>query len=655
MAMLDDVRAAAKAEKILSTTAKNVEAWLQADAMPEWATESIGELIEAEAWEELDNRFYKHMAFGTGGIRGATIAARPTKAELGGAKQGQTPAHPAVGTALVNDFKVIQATIGLYVYARKYLADKQTRFEVPKLVIAHDVRHFSRHFTELAASTWTRLGGLAMIFDGPRSTPHLSFAVRYLRATCGVVITASHNPPSDNGFKAYFDDGAQVVDPHATGIINLVEQVGLDEACAFLDKDMDGVIELPVAVDEAYMAALEENVLDADVLRERKPKVVFTPIHGTGSIMSVPLMERFGVEVVKVPEQERLDANFPSVKSPNPENSEALKLAIAKADEVGADVVMATDPDCDRMGVAVRDHEGKMMILTGNMTGSLLAEYRIRTLKDGGVLPEKGTEDAVLIKTFVTTPLQEAIAEKHGLKLINTLTGFKWIGEKLNIYERELKSLLLEEEGMALDYDQCMQDTRAELMLDYSTFFVFGGEESYGYLGSDRVRDKDANAAAIMFCEMLAWLESEDMTVLDFLDSLYLEHGYYLEDLANIYYEGASGSAKIKRIIDSYRENPPKELGGMRVSGFTDFGEQDLHDADGKPIPKENFYFLDLGGNYKYAVRGSGTEPKIKFYLFGREDVPSADLLPEVKKTTEKRLQALREAIEKDAHKRAES
>jgi phosphoglucomutase len=541
----------------------------------------------------------------------------------------------------------------MFRYVKQYL-DESGRHDQPRFVIAHDVRHFSRHFCELAASTWSRLGGQALIFQGPRSTPQLSFAVRHFKATCGAVITASHNPSHDNGFKAYFEDGAQVVSPHAEGIVNLVNEVKLEELVQFLDLNLDQVIVLDSSADEPYLDLLEEMVVDTEVMQKVTPKVVFSPIHGCGAISSMPVLRKLGVEVIEVPEQMEPDGRFPTVKSPNPENAEALAMAIVRANETGAEVVIATDPDADRMGVAVRDRSGEMVLLTGNQIGTLLAEYRISTLKDAEILPEDGSQNAVLIKTFVTSPMQEAVATWHGLKTINTLTGFKWLGEKLADYEAEMKAKLFEKEGLALDYDACDVWTKADLMLDYSTYFVFGGEESYGYLASDKLRDKDANAAVVMFCELAAYLKAQEMTFPEYLDSLYLLHGYYEEKTINIYFEGAAGSQKIKNILESYRSDPPKAFGDITVTGFTDFGKDEIIDADGKRIAPQDFYFLELSNGYSFAVRGSGTEPKIKFYVFGRSDVTDPEALAEVKVAAGKVMETTLAAIDAEARQRAE-
>ncbi len=654
MDMKQQLNDAASAEKLLPSARDNILAWTESGVLPAWAVESIAELVSGGHWGELNDRFYKALEFGTGGMRSRTIGNVLTEAERAGKGGAETPAHAAVGTAYLNDFNVIRATIGLYRYCGRHLKETFGRPEAPRLVIAHDVRHFSRHFCELTASTWTRLGGYAMIFDGPRSTPQLSFAVRRTRATAGIVITASHNPPHDNGYKVYFEDGGQVVYPHAEGIIHEVYRVKFGEIAKHLPVDTAAVVTLPESEDTAYIDVLSENFIDRDVIGRAKPKVVFSAIHGTGAASVPAVLEAVGVDAVYVEEQMKADPNFPTVKSPNPENAEALSMGIEQAKACGADVIMATDPDADRMGVAVRDESGEMVLLTGNMIGSIIAEYRIRRLKEKGILPKNGSPRAALIKTFVTTPLQAAIAEKNGLKIIDTLTGFKWIGEKLGIYERELKEALMKESGLAVDYDACSPDARRELLLKHSTYYIFGGEESYGYLASDRVRDKDANAAILMFAEVAAWLKDAGRTFIDYLDEIYLRYGYYLESLVNIYYEGAAGSAKIRRILESYRESPPETLAGFGVTAFKDFGKETFEDADGKEIPKQDFYFLELDNGYQFAVRGSGTEPKIKFYLFAREDVSEPVALDSAKDAARENLGRLAKAIEDDARQRAE-
>ncbi len=427
-----------EAGSLMPAALANLHVWLDA-GLPEWALASIEELIAGGHWAELNDRFYRDLEFGTGGMRGRTIGRVSTAAERGQVGPQGTPEHAAIGSNILNDYTLVRATVGLFRHTASYLAAKGDA-RPPSIVIAHDVRHFSRHFCELAASTWSSLGGQAFIFDGPRSTPQLSFTVRHLGASCGVVITASHNPPHDNGFKAYFDDGAQVVAPHDKGIVNEVGRVALAELPGFFRKDLSRVVVLGQAADAAYRAAAATAVIDPTVFKAAGLKVAFTSIHGVGNIMSVPLLRATGVELHEEPAQAVHDPRFPTVKSPNPENAEALALAVKLAEEKGLDLVMATDPDCDRMGAAVRGRDGKMHLLTGNQIGALLTEYRISRYKETGVIPKGGTDRAALVKTFVTTALQDEIARSHGVKVVNTLTGFKWIAAKIRSYEDRLKA-----------------------------------------------------------------------------------------------------------------------------------------------------------------------------------------------------------------------
>ena len=643
---------AAETGLLLPSAAENLRRWLGSPALPGWAAEALGELVDGGEWEELNDRFFQNLVFGTGGMRGRTIGRVPARAELG-AGGAENPEHAAAGSNVLNDINVARATKGLFRYVVRFLEAENRSHEIPRLVIAHDVRFFSRRFCELAASAWTRLGGQAWIFDGPRSTPQLSFSVRFLGAHAGVVVTASHNPSHDNGYKVYFEDGAQIVSPHAEEIIAEVEKTSLEETAELLGIDLSRVKILGERADAAYLDVLEASVLDPDLLRRNQPKVVFTSLHGTGRVASLPLLRRLGLGVSEVAAQADPDPLFRTVRSPNPENAEALSMAIEQADREGADLVAATDPDADRMAVAVRGPDGDMVLLTGNTIGSLLAEFRIGQLEHIGLLDAATRTNAAVVKTFVTTPLLEKIAAAHGLKTIDTLTGFKWIGAKLRRYQETLETALRETEGLALRYDRTAYATRARLLLRHSTFYVFGGEESYGYLANDLIRDKDANAAVLMFCELMASLQEEGRNVLEFLDALYLRHGYHLERLGNVYYEGAAGAEKIRRILASYRESPPAEIGGVAVREVTDFGRQTIRDADGEEIPRQDFFFVSLENGDSYAVRGSGTEPKIKFYVFGRRDVPDPASLPGVKETLGSELDALRSAVEADAAKRA--
>ena len=406
----------------------------------------------------------------------------------------------------------------------------------------------------------------------------------------------------------------------------------------FLEVDLGGVELVGKSAEDAYVKSIENCVIDKQVMAVNKPKAVFTAVHGTGATLCPTVMRHFGLEPALVEEQMIMDPRFPTVKQPNPEYAETLSMGIAKMRETGADCLMATDPDADRMGVAIRTRSGQIRLLTGNMIGSLLAEYRATQMKNKGIITKP--ENCTLIKTFVTTPLQDKIAESHGLKCINTLTGFKWIGGRLTKYEEKLNSAM-GEDCSGLSYLE-----RAKLLQEHSTFFVFGGEESYGYLGTDSVRDKDANAAVIMFCEMLAYLKSLDMTVDEYLDSIYLKCGYYLEDLKSIYREGASGASEIQAFLKILDEHPLSEVGGVKVAKSVNFAKDKIVDADGIEIPKEKFFFYTLENGYSFAIRASGTEPKIKFYAFAKEDASGADGLPAAKERASAGLDNMLAALE---------
>ena len=648
MSLPEKISSATQDGKLLPAAAANLNVWLQA-GLPDWAQQSLVELVERGEWGELNDRFYRYLEFGTGGMRGRTIGVKAAAAETSVISAQGSPAYANVGSNLLNDFTLVRAVIGLHRYVAKYLAAEKSAAK-PRIVIAHDVRHFSRHFCELAASTWVRLGGEALIFDGPRSTPQLSFSVRHYQAHTGVVITASHNPPHDNGFKAYFVDGAQVTPPHDKGIISEVDQVALAEVKQHLARDVSKVTTLGRQADDDYLAVAAQAVIDADLLRQSRLKVVYTNIHGVGGVSTVPALLHAGVDVVEVPSQSAFDARFPTVKSPNPENAEALALAVALAEEKKLDVVMATDPDADRMGVAVRNKAGKMELLTGNQVGALLADYRIGKYKELGWIPQEGTPNACLVKTFVTTPLQDAIGQGHGVKVINTLTGFKWIAGKMRGYEEKLVQAM----GPGFNYDATPFRERARLLQQHSTFYLFGTEESYGYLPNDSLRDKDGNSACLMFAEVCAWVKSRGLTVPEYLDEIYLRYGFFLEGVINIYYEGATGAAKIKRILDTYRASPPAAFGDTKVTRFQDFGREKFFDADNELIPAQDLYIVSLANGYSFAARGSGTEPKMKFYLFASGPVKSAADLPAAKAQTKASLDALKSLIEADARKRAE-
>ncbi|MBV9010397.1 MAG: phospho-sugar mutase [Verrucomicrobia bacterium] len=609
----------------------------------------VSELLNGAEWQELNDRFYKKLAFGTGGLRGRTIGKIVTRAERGKPTDLGRPEFPCVGTNAMNYENVARATQGLVGYVKQW-CEKQGRTGRAKIAIAHDTRHFSNEFANLAAKTAANDGCDAVVFPGPRSTPELSFAVRYLNADAGVVITASHNPPYDNGYKVYFNDGAQVVEPHASGIIGQVNAAGENGA---ISRGVRGEIrELGDEVDTAYMDRLKTLVLDPELFtKARDLKIVYTPIHGTGSVIIKPMLTRLGIHFVVVPEQDHFDGRFPTVKSPNPENAEALKLGIELALREKADVVIGTDPDCDRMGVAFRTRAGEMKLLSGNQTGSLLTWYRIKTLFDQGILNSGNAAHAVIIKTFVTTDLQKVIADKFGVRCVETLTGFKYIGAKLGKYENKLK--------MGGEYRQLSERETRQLRLEESAYYIFGGEESYGYSGADFVRDKDGNGATIMFCEVAAYAKASDRTIDELLDLIYSEFGYFEEKSESLVFEGADGAEKIRRLLGSYDEEPPREILGSTVTSMRNFEKQVICDSEGDEVPKEKMLIFELDDKTRIAVRGSGTEPKIKYYLFGqhrpKEGTLSKDELAAAKREVHQRLDVLWDALKKDAHRRLES
>lgn len=650
MMLIDQIKTAFSAGNITEETKNNLVEWLEAGFLPPWAVKAIEELVAEKEWSELNDRFFKKIAFGTGGMRGRTIGKVTPLSEKGVPNDLGAPEHTAVGTANLNDFNIVRATLGLFRYISGWL-ERNGETRSPRLVIAHDVRHFSKHFSELAASIWTKLGGEAYVFDGPRSTPQLSYTIRRLGTDTGIVITASHNPSHDNGFKCYFNDGAQVISPHAEAIIENVNAVKLSDIPQYLDVCLEKVKRVPAEAEESYLSALSESVLDAGTIRGSGLKVCYTNIHGTGDVMILPALKKMGVEVTVVEKQLAHDGRFPTVKSPNPENAEAFTLAIEKAKEVGADIILGTDPDDDRVGMAARNCDGSYTLYSGNQTGSMLTNFRIARMKELGILPTAGTRNSAIIKTFVTSPLQDAIAAANGVNCVNALTGFKWIGAKLQKYQQKITPEILKEEANGAAYPSLPWRKRAELQLKHGTFFVTGGEESYGYLGSDCVRDKDGNAAVLMIIEMAAWAKAKGMNIAEYLDSIYKKYGCYLESLLNIVLEGARGAAQIKQILTSLRENPPKEILGSKVVDFKDFGRDEIKDCDGDIIPKEDFYFFSLENGMKIAVRGSGTEPKCKFYIFATSKKQD---LAEAKAEAAQSIEAVKAFLKEDAMARAE-
>jgi phosphoglucomutase len=619
------------AKSLSPAAAQRLAAWQHGGFLPAWAQAALAELIAAQAWDELEDRFFRELSFGTGGMRGRVIGRRPAPSELGPGGL-DAPQHPAIGASTMNDVTVARATMGLFRCTAENVAGRPPRF-----VVAHDVRFFSRRFAELAARVWTGLGGEAWLFPGPRSTPQLSFTVRALGADAGVVLTASHNPPHDNGYKVYAAHGGQVVPPQADRIVAAVSSVQFHQLRPFLAEAKTDIVWQTVAseIDERYAEAVAQTALDAPLIRARRPRLAYSALHGTGGVLIPALLRRLGAQVSEVPEQAAPDARFPTVPSPNPEDPRALEKVLAQARTSQADAGLATDPDADRIGAVFRETDGAYRALNGNELGVLLADYRLQRAKELGWLPREGAPRAVILKTFVTTPLLDAIARAHGIRCVNTLTGFKWMGDKLRRYEEALLA------GLAATGDRrtpaeiatLPPAERAALSLRHAAWLVLAAEESYGCLAGDAARDKDANAAAVMCAELAASLAARHSTASTALDALHLRHGYHVEALRTLTFEGAAGVAQIHRVLTSLRTAPPTELGGRAVTGVADFLHDTRRDEEGELVPREDFLLYDLAGGWRCAVRGSGTEPKVKMYFFVREPAESPKALARLKDT----------------------
>ena len=633
------IESAVQEGKLSTDSAENVGRLMRESKQVPRMVASIQELVDTCEWEELNDRFFRTLAFGTGGLRGRTIGKVVTKAEMGKPTALGRPEFPAVGTNCMNEGNVVRATQGLVNYLQKSFPG-----QAPRVVFAHDTRFFSREFAELAARTVAAAGGTAYLFSEDRSTPELSFAVRHLGAQAGVEITASHNPSHDNGYKAYFSDGAQIVEPHASGIIREVEAVREPN----LNPQWEGggkVVSIGAEVDEEYQLGLRELILEEEMLKKegKALKVVFSPLHGTGGRIVPEMLARAGVRVLLVKEQEKGDGRFPTVKSPNPENGEALAMGIELAKKERGDLVLATDPDGDRMGVALRNRDGEYELITGNQIGSLLAAYRIDRMRAKGWIQPGQEKSCCLIKTFVTTDLQKEIAAVAGIRCVETLTGFKYIGEKLGIYEKQ-----------AGGRGKMGAEEWRKKRMEKSTFFVFGGEESYGYSGGDYVRDKDANGAVLMFVEAAAWAKSQGRNLLEEMDEIYRRHGLYLEKLGTLEMPGAEGAKQIAQAVESYQSRPPKVWGGRKVVGVIDFEKGCHRDVEGQEIPRERMLIFDLGEGFRVAVRASGTEPKMKCYFFGKRKVGATEDLGRAKQELAGELNELWSWTQADAEKRAQ-
>ena len=548
--------------------------WLENPYFDEATKEELKAIKDDE--NEIKERFYMDLEFGTAGLRGIIGA----------------------GTNRMNIYVVRRATQGLANYIAK--VDKKSQ----GVAIAYDSRHMSPEFAQEAALCLAANGIKAYIFETLRPTPELSFAVRHLGCVAGINVTASHNPPEYNGYKVYWEDGAQITPPHDSGIMGEVKAISDWNTVKTMDKEdavKAGLFEvIGQAVDDAYMAELKKQIIHMDAIQAegRNLKIVYTPLHGTGNIPARRILKELGFEnVYVVPEQELPNGDFPTVSYPNPEAAEAFELGLKLAKEVDADIVLATDPDADRLGVRVKDKNGEYHDLTGNMSGCLLANYELSQRKAvNGSLPE----DGALVKTIVTTNLADAIAKGYNVNLIEVLTGFKYIGQQILGFENSGKGT-----------------------------YLFGFEESYGCLIGTYARDKDAIVATMALCEAAAYSKTQGKTLWDAMIDMYEEFGYYKDAIQAVTMKGIEGLQKIQEIMTTLRQNPPAEFAGHKVTAVRDYKLDEITDlatGEKKPtgLPNSNVLYYELTDDAWVCVRPSGTEPKVKFY-YGVKGTSLAD------------------------------
>jgi phosphoglucomutase len=555
-----------------------------------WLGEEFNDATRKEVREMLDgdekkllDAFYQDLEFGTGGLRGIMGA----------------------GTNRMNIYTLGMATQGLSNYIIKQYCNTGI-----KVAIAHDCRNNSRYFAETTANIFSANGFEVFLFESLRPTPELSFAIRHYKCQSGVVITASHNPPEYNGYKAYWNDGGQVVAPHDAGIIDEVRRIKSIKDIKFEGRK-DKIKLIGKETDDLFLSEVHKLSLNPDIIKAFSDiRIVYTPIHGTGITMVPPALKMFGfTNIISVPEQDKPDGNFPTVRSPNPEEPDALKLALKKAVETDAELVMATDPDADRLGLAVRNHKGEFILLNGNQTGVILVWYILSQYRENNKF--KGNE--YILKTIVTSDLIERIAESYNVEYFNVLTGFKFFAESIRKNE----------------------DTRK---------YIGGGEESYGFLPGDYVRDKDAVGSCALAAEAAAWAKSRGKSLFELLIDIYVQYGFYKEKLINIIRKGKDGAEEIKAMMDGYRNNPPEMINKSRVIKINDYKKlisTDMITGKNTSIVQTKSdvlqFFLEDGS--KISVRPSGTEPKIKFYFSVNTLLQSSDKFDEMEILLDKLIQ----------------
>ena len=539
--------------------------WLEDDYFDAKTKEELKAIANDE--KEIEDRFYRELEFGTGGLRGVIGA----------------------GTNRMNLYTVRKATQGLANYILKMGTQDKG------ISIAYDSRFMSPEFADEAALCMAANGIKAYVFDALRPTPELSFSVRYLGCTAGIVITASHNPPEYNGYKVYWEDGAQVTSPRDVDIINCVKAVTDYHTVKTMDKqaaiNAGLYITIGAEVDDAFIAELKKQIINPEIIKEVADdiKIVYTPFNGTGNVPARRILKEIGFKnVYVVPEQEMPDPKFTTLDYPNPEDPKAFTLALKLAKEVQADIVLATDPDADRLGIYAYDTKsGEYVPFTGNMSGMLIAEYILSQRKAKGIMPV----NPALVKTIVTTNMADVITKAYDVKLIEVLTGFKYIGEQIKWFE----------ENNTYNY-------------------VFGLEESYGCLAGTHARDKDAIVAVMCLCEVAAWCKKNNKTVWDMMVEMYEKYGYFKEDLYTITMKGKDGAEQIAAIMEKLRANPPKEFGAWKVKEMRDYKSgKTINPETGEEgetgLPTSNVLYFDLSDDSWCCARPSGTEPKIKFYM----------------------------------------
>ena len=544
-------------EQLIKDCTAKAQAWL-GDGFDYETKAAVKAMLDNEDKTDLIEAFYQNLEFGTGGLRGIM----------------------GPGTNRMNKYVVGMATQGFANYINRAFPDIQ-----PAVVVGHDCRNNGRMFAETVAAIFSANGIKVYLFESLRPTPEISFAIRQLHAQAGVNVTASHNPKEYNGYKAYWDDGAQVLSPHDKGIIDEVNKMTIDQVKFEPNYDLIKIIGGEMDVD--YLCAVKEAMVDQDViLRQKDLGIVYSPLHGTGRVIIPAALRTWGFQNINVVrEQMEIDGNFPTVVSPNPENSEAMTLGMKLGDKLNADLVIASDPDADRLAIVCRDNKGQWMILNGNQTAMMFSWYIITNKKKLGQL--KGNE--FMVKTIVTSELIKKIANKNGVEIFDDFTGFKWIAYRIRINEGKKK-------------------------------YIGGGEESFGFLPFDKVRDKDSPASICLICEIAAWAKDNGMTLFDLLLNIYKEYGFQKEKAVSVVKPGKSGADEIKAMMENFRNNPPKELGGSPVVLAKDFKTLKQYDCKNGAVCDLDMpatsnvlqYFTENGA--KVSVRPSGTEPKIKFY-----------------------------------------